>query len=776
MFLRNLFSKSIYAKLYLLFFLIGVLPLLLGTLYTYKQYRQVLLERGEQHIKQELTTGMRNTVILFEISSAELLLTAQNSAFVRYFEEPEERDVYGKAQEKALRYMISIFPDIIESAGFIDRTGKVINVVSSADTSSGSHRAAGTALPGQKIGSDILGLPAFQKALTLTKNVVYTGQPVYLSGSQKWVIPVTTPILNHRGRHLGVLYLEIRLESFLGNIQDVIHPFDTAFIVDQGGHFVVYTRIKPGPILTPALQTGDSSDFRAAIREMRQGVSGLRWISVHGDSALIHFQPIPVQSTNENRWSIGIITLEDHIYGSLSSRNYILLVSLGSLLLLAIAGLLGRWISRPIKQLTRASLEMRHGHLSQRVTISQQDEIGQLAGAFNEMASAIQLSYEEIQRLAITDGLTGLHNHREFQKRLDEEISRSRRYQRTASLIMMDLDHFKRFNDTYGHPAGDAVLRTVGTAILQTIRTSDFAARYGGEEMAVILPETEAVEAKILAERIREKVRRLPIPIPGNDSAFITMSIGIATFPEDAGDVERLIETADQALYFAKERGRNQTVMYGETLKALLERKPKEVQNLLSTAEEWFFKEIATAVEARLPFARGHSDAVSRYAQALGEALGLMPEMIRDLRVATLLQNVGTFNIPEAVLLKQGPLTPEEWEIVHKHPEWGENLLLSVMNLKGILPVVRHHHEWYDGTGYPVGLKGEEIPLCARIIRVVDSYQAMTSVSPYHSKLSQEAAIEELRRHSGTQFDPKIVEVFINILNGKRQDPSVQMA
>ncbi len=333
---------------------------------------------------------------------------------------------------------------------------------------------------------------------------------------------------------------------------------------------------------------------------------------------------------------------------------------------------------------------------------------------------------------------------------------------------MIDVDHFKKVNDTYGHQSGDRVLSAIGAVILDEIRSSDFAARYGGEEMTVVLPETGPSDARIFSERLREKIMNNRVTVLGTEAVSVTVSIGVASFPDDASDKGELVRIADQALYFAKKKGRNRTVLYGETIKAVLEKKPLEIERLLAQAEEWIFKDLATAVEARFPYKRGNFDAVTNSATQIGEMLKMGEEDIKELQMVAMLYEIGALAIPPDIFLKPGPLTEDERTIVNRHPELSVQLLSSVLKIQKALPAIKHHHERYDGTGYPSGLKGEEIPLLSRIISVVDSYYSMTSVTPYRRKMTPGEAVEELKDKAGSQFDPHIVDVFVACLKKNR--------
>lgn len=371
---------------------------------------------------------------------------------------------------------------------------------------------------------------------------------------------------------------------------------------------------------------------------------------------------------------------------------------------------------------------------------------------------------QQMEQLAITDHLTGLFNHREFQRRLAEEIERSRRYLCEFSLLMVDIDHFKVFNDTYGHPVGDQVLQQVSKIIKEQLRNVDIPFRYGGEEFTIILPETINENAETVADRIREAISRHPFLTPVGEAATLSVSIGVASCPLDATEREEIITVADQALYFAKEAGRNRICRYSRTLKASIERSPEALLEILRNPTLRAAKELAAAVDAKSPYTRGHSFEVTRYALLLAEALGLSDAEKENLRLASLLHNIGTVTISEKILNKPGPLTVEEKKMIQSHPGLAEMMLTKIQDLDSVIPAILYHHERFDGIGYPNSLKGDKIPYLARVLSVVEAYQAMISIRPYRRRLSREEAIEELRQNAGTQFDPHMVEVFISVL------------
>jgi len=374
--------------------------------------------------------------------------------------------------------------------------------------------------------------------------------------------------------------------------------------------------------------------------------------------------------------------------------------------------------------------------------------------------------HEHNKRLAITDGLTGLFNHREFQSRLQAEVRRSERYKRTFSLLMIDIDHFKTFNDRHGHPVGDKILQGVASTIRESIRDIDIPARYGGEEFVVILPETPYDPAQIVAERIRGKIFEKSYgKTLGNEDFLITVSIGISTFPGDASSREELITKSDQALYFAKREGRNRIRRYDETLKAFIESKEEHIEDILKDAKVKVMRDLAAAVDAKNLFTRGHTDEVTHYAVALAKALKLSNTDIESIHLASILHDIGTVSIPDEILNKPGPLTDEERKIIQGHPHLAEMILQKAKHLESIIPAILYHHERYDGKGYPDGIKGEKIPLMARILSIVEAYQAMCSDRPYRQRRSKEDAVKELRENAGKQFDPELVKVFIEIIS-----------
>jgi diguanylate cyclase (GGDEF)-like protein/PAS domain S-box-containing protein/putative nucleotidyltransferase with HDIG domain len=367
---------------------------------------------------------------------------------------------------------------------------------------------------------------------------------------------------------------------------------------------------------------------------------------------------------------------------------------------------------------------------------------------------------EEAERMANTDALTGLFNHRYFRERLNEEIERCSRFGDIFSLVFIDMDLFKIYNDTYGHLAGDEVLKILGQVITHSIRTIDIGFRYGGDEFAILLPGTPLTGASRVAERIRQGITTTTV----NKGTPQTCSLGIASWPTDGLTREEITQSADAALYNAKQSGRDRVCLACEapSAKEVQQEKTGNTQNDSAILDRIY--NLAASVDARDHHTRDHSKKVSQYAMNIASALGYPQERVEKIRAAALLHDIGKISIPDRLLTKSEPLVAEDWELIHAHPNLGVAILQHVESLRDCLAAVQYHHERYDGTGYPAGLKGDNIPLDARILAVADSYDAMISPRSYRSALSNKEAIEEIQRGAGTQFDSKVVHAFLSTI------------
>jgi len=378
--------------------------------------------------------------------------------------------------------------------------------------------------------------------------------------------------------------------------------------------------------------------------------------------------------------------------------------------------------------------------------------------------------YAQAREKARIDELTGLFNRRHFDERLKEEITRHTRYGAIFSLLMLDLDSFKVYNDIFGHPAGDDLLRQIAGLIKGSIRGSDQAFRYGGDEFSVLLPNIDAESAYHVAERVRQEIAaRMQASSTG-----VTCSIGLASCPTDGVTPSDLVNTADTALYYAKYNGGNRSFLPSKALANAPAPAGPNAGETRSPSLAAIYA-LTTAVDAKDHYTYAHSQKVRTYSLLLAEALELPPDAISRLSAASLLHDIGKIGIRDYILTKKGPLTPEEYDEVKTHPQLAVTIIANVHGLAPCIPAILHHHERYDGSGYPAGLKGDNIPLEARVLAVADCFADMTSDRVYTPALSWEAAIEEIRKGAGTQFDPAIAKTFVEAIeSGAIARPAVE--
>jgi diguanylate cyclase (GGDEF)-like protein len=390
------------------------------------------------------------------------------------------------------------------------------------------------------------------------------------------------------------------------------------------------------------------------------------------------------------------------------------------------------------------------------------DDIDLVTMLARESAVAIENAqiYANAREQADMDGLTDLHNHRSFQDKYNQEIENCAFSGDDFSLLFIDLDFFKTYNDIYGHSLGDEMLKEVGKIIKSSIRETDIGSRYGGDEFAIILKRTTGDAAKIVGERIRAKVETCM-----NDKGItLTCSIGVACWRVDGVARNAIIQAADKAVYAAKQAGRNKVVTASE-IDTIDEAQPENMLNLDNNAAiDNIVYSLASTVDARDHYTFGHSKLVCKYAAELARAVGYDKDGIRRIRAASLLHDIGKLNLPDSILTKRGPLTNEEWELIKNHPQLALDIVKYVVGLRDCINAILYHHERYDGQGYPKGLKGKDIPLDARIMTIADSYDAMKSERNYKARgMTEEEALKELEKCAGTQFDPELIDVFVKL-------------
>ena len=388
-----------------------------------------------------------------------------------------------------------------------------------------------------------------------------------------------------------------------------------------------------------------------------------------------------------------------------------------------------------------------------------------------------------------TDSLTQLYNHRGFQECLTKELSNAELSEQPLSIVMLDVNNISKINRELGHAKGDEVIKLVAEKVKHNMRKSDMAGRYGGDEIALILPNTNVSEAKYIAEYITYSLSCCFV----DDVGPVKVSVGIASYPECAKEQEKLLILAEQAMYISQAQGYKDGMSaiisssdfnfwddvalhsYAEVLskrhsqmgmnfeEELLKKFNNEQINSVNHLSE-IATSLAGAIDAKDPYTKGHSTSVSRYSEALARAINLPEDEVQRIKLGALLHDVGKIGIPENILKKPDRLSDEEWNVMKQHPTIGaDKVLMPNEALRDLIPIVKYHHEHIDGTGYPEKLKGDEIPLAAKIVAVADAFHALISDRPYRKGLSLDVACNILTEGAGKQWDSNLVRKFIQI-------------
>ncbi len=399
------------------------------------------------------------------------------------------------------------------------------------------------------------------------------------------------------------------------------------------------------------------------------------------------------------------------------------------------------------------------------------------------LARRLENAFQRLAYISKTDQLTGLANRRHFEEVLDAFYHQARRYNRPMSVMVMDVDYFKAVNDAGGHQAGDEALKRVASAVEDACRRADLAARFGGDEFAVLLPETAADDARAVGERIRQSIAAEKLQAGGVD-INLTVSAGIADL--NAGEMDgpgAMMGLADRALYAAKQLGRNRIVQAHDLHVAPVDSKDSESRKInvlskkLAGLDEQFkelflmaFAEVMAILQQRDLHMADHTRKVRHYAVLIGEEMELPDRVIQRIEVAALMHDLGMVALPDSILLSPGPLTADECKLMRRHPLLSVRIMERMEFLEQEIPAVRYHHERYDGNGYPEGIAGPSIPLTARILAVADAFDAMTSPRVYRDAKSLSEAIGEIARAASSQFDPTVVNAFMQVADRLGQE------
>ncbi|MCW2960522.1 MAG: diguanylate cyclase and metal dependent phosphohydrolase [Thermoleophilia bacterium] len=493
------------------------------------------------------------------------------------------------------------------------------------------------------------------------------------------------------------------------------------------------------------------------------------------DTSLAESVDKPAQALTELVVARGI-SAQSEIKAAIYRAMVLLIAALGGAILLAalLATFIPRRLMARLEHLRQVAHSLARGDMTARADekfATRNDEIGDLISDFNLMAMALQqqngelrtvqeqlhISLQQEQERSTRDPLTGLRNHRYFQDSLRAEIERCRRSGGHVTIAMLDLDNFKQVNDRFGHSEGDAVLRRATKGITDNLRPYDLACRLGGEEFGVIFPEATAEEAKEVMDRIAEHI--LPF---GPNGERLSFSGGITTWPLHAQTQADLFHRADEASYAAKMAGKAATMIYDPAKVSSMDSEDRTKQRsrdaMLTTATT-----LVASVDAKDPYTRNHSEMVAIYAATIARAMRLDEATVKLVYRAGLLHDVGKIGISDEILVKGDQLTHDEWIQLRMHPDFSYRILQAA-ELEPVATWTRHHHEHFDGTGYPMQLGGQDIPLGSRIILVADAFEAMTSDRVYRRALGVTHAVHELRTGAGSQFDPQVVQTMVDLV------------
>lgn len=437
-----------------------------------------------------------------------------------------------------------------------------------------------------------------------------------------------------------------------------------------------------------------------------------------------------------------------------------------SMLVLAVSGRFRKDVITPIKRLEEQVSIMNTSNTLIKLKESGPNEIIRLTAAFNGMVEKIAKSTSEnnkLRTMSKQDELTGLYNHRHFHEVFEEKVNLG---MKNISIIFADVDKFKNINSEYGYEAGDMLLVEIAKHLKTGVPEGSEVFRYGGEEFAVMLTGKSSENSKAIAERLRIGLGKNFNIQRYSDHMPVTMSIGIASYPVDSTTSHGLVQKGEVAVRYSKQLGRNIVIAYSKDIERHIFRYSEKF------TQDMFIDSviaITKAVDAKDAYTGLHSDNVAKYSLLLAEKIGFSEGQIYKLRIGALLHDCGKIGIPDMIINKPSKLNEIEAEYIRKHPVLGYNIVKNIVEDDDILSCVRYHHERWNGSGYPDGLRGEEIPLYARIVCIADSFHAMVSDRPYRKGLSFRKALNEIERNANIQFDPYLAHEFVKCVRSEEQ-------
>jgi diguanylate cyclase (GGDEF)-like protein len=604
----------------------------------------------------------------FTRSSALTQILAQNPSFAEFYEHPGPRKDKIRAQIKAVRGANEALAHL-ESV-FPGSIGEACFIdVGGAEN---ARAVRGRIEPLANLSLDETGASFFAPTFRLRPGEVYQSEPYVSPDTNEWVIANSSPIELPGQPTPGIIHFEVTLESLRRAAVALDEAVDFQIVDARTGLAVVDTRYSftsaslPSGLRMTALPSSGSL-----------GEEGLLTIG----GRRVAYKRLPRQEGNANEW-IAVARSRTQAagwWGNLSAWQGALIFGILLMIPLSFVG----W----------------------------------------------RRSQRDLEHAAETDGLTGLGNRRRLSATL-ERATRTASTERPFLLAMYDLDGFKFYNDTYGHPAGDALLVRLAQRLAGSLGEQAYAYRMGGDEFCVVSALSSVDGALDVAARAAEALNE------HGEGFTVSASYGAVLLPTETNDITEALRLADQRMYAQKSSSRMSA--------------PRQAADVL-----------VQIIGERHPELGEHASVVAHLAEAVSLRLGLSREQADEIKRAAELHDIGKLAIPESILMKVGPLTAAEWEFVRQHTVIGERILSAAPSLAGCGKIVRSSHEWFDGTGYPDGLVGGDIPLPSRIVAVCDAFQAMTSTRPYRERRSVEDAVAELRRSAGTQFDPSIVSAFV---------------